>query len=742
MATVDVRVQGAQHRLTLIAWAVVIVGAIITDVVAGNAARAGLVAAVGLLSAVTMAYWIARYRPAYAFGWWAIAAAVALFAAGFAFRGEPFRTPGHGFTVALALTTLGNIAMVAGGVRVALGRRLRPNPAFIDLFVIVVGAFLAEWVLLIVPTARPGVSGLDAALSGLCPAADIIMLTLLAQLSGSINWRNNTPRLSVAALGMVTVGDVVGSIAHSFEASPPTAFMAAAYLLAFGLAAVAVASPGITTCHAPAPAPAPGATGLVLIAVMLLVCALVPTLTHPHSPTDLVVRSMLVGLILMGLFVRGERAIRHLRVQAQEARYAATHDVATGLPNRLVLQQSPPGFESGPVTVLFIDLDNFNDINDSYGHQIGDLVIAETAHRITDVLRPDDLAVHYNGDEFVVLTHGIRVRPEALAQRILAAIEVPFRTHGLTLQVTASAGITLAEADGTPTWIDEAVHDADTAMRRAKSRGSGLHSLFDTSLRARVLDEAVLTLGLRGAVDRGEFDVYYQPIVNAHTREVVDREALLRWTYQGQTVPPDIFIPLAERSDIIAEIGEFVLQRSLSDAACWRASEPNVGVAVNISARQLRGDTLVHQVELLLSTHRFPPQALTIELTETAVLDTLSEAAEQLQRLADLGVNIAMDDFGTGLSSLTRLRTLPITTVKIDKSFVADLGTSQPVESMVAAIIALSEALGLGTVAEGVQTIRQAAILERLGCGRLQGYLYGRPKPGVDLLPTFQAPAL
>ena len=422
--------------------------------------------------------------------------------------------------------------------------------------------------------------------------------------------------------------------------------------------------------------------------------------------------------------------------------HQALHDGLTGLANRAMLMDR---LEQALARVrrhhelcgvLFVDLDRFKAVNDSLGHAVGDRLLIEVTARITVCVRETDTVARVGGDEFVVLCESIDSVQHAteIAQRMIASICRPCRFDDDDAQVGASIGIAFS-SDGVGTG-DACFANADIAMYRAKKNGRGRYELFDEAMQRWVTEQAALELALRQAVSRDELELLYQPIVHAETCQVRGVEALVRWRRPGfGLVAPDEFIPLAEETGLIVEIGAWVLDRACRDLADWTDLYPerSLGVAVNVSSRQLTSFDIVDTVKATVERTGVEPRRLTLELTESTLIDDAASTQTILRELRNLGLNLSIDDFGTGYSSLTYLRVFPISILKIDKSFVRTIGTQREDTAIVAAVLALARNLGITVVAEGVETPEQFAVLQMLACPYVQGYLFSRPVPAADI---------
>jgi diguanylate cyclase (GGDEF)-like protein len=389
--------------------------------------------------------------------------------------------------------------------------------------------------------------------------------------------------------------------------------------------------------------------------------------------------------------------------------------------------------------VLFVDLDRFKVVNDTLGHSIGDEVLIRVGERLRAAMRPEDTVGRLSGDEFVVVCDEMdAIGLLQVAERVAAAIEVPLPLYGRETVITASIGIA-SVADGGR--AEDVLRDADVAMYRAKERGRARIEVFDEAVRARILERLETEHLLRRALDRNELCLHYQPIVRVNSGALTSFEALVRWNHpeRGQ-VPPDEFIPLAEDSGLIIPIGRWVLREACAQLSAWRAASPTmsaVQVSVNLSAKQFNSPDIVATVAEALALASLPAAALILEITESVLMEEAESTAQTLRALKELGVGLSIDDFGTGYSSLSYLKRFPVDVLKIDRSFVAGLGTDADDDVIVSAVVSLAHALGLSVVAEGVETRCQLHELRRLGCDSAQGYLLGRPGPSGSVWPNF-----
>ena len=420
----------------------------------------------------------------------------------------------------------------------------------------------------------------------------------------------------------------------------------------------------------------------------------------------------------------------------QQLAYDAAHDGLTKLANRTAILKHlnaalARGRRSGNTTaVLFLDLDHFKSVNDSHGHHAGDEMLQTIARRLTAVIREGDLAGRLGGDEFIVVAEDVADVDEAIAlsERIMQKINEPIALARTTFTPKISVGIGLSNGDLT---ADELLRDADLAVYRAKSRGRGVIDVCDESLRTMILERSMLESDIKAGIARNEFELHLQPVVSAADGLPQSYEALIRWDRPGTELTyPDAFISTAERSGLIIDLDRWVLGAACEILADW-GQDPlfdKVSLAINISARHLSSGLLPSSVRTAINIHGVDPRRLIVEVTETALLDDLTAAADGLAVLRSMGVRIALDDFGTGYMSLANLRSFTVDVLKIDGSFVSEIDTLAG-QSMIQLIIDAGHLLEVEVTAEGVETEQQADLLREMGADRLQGYHFGRPVP-------------
>jgi diguanylate cyclase (GGDEF)-like protein len=436
-----------------------------------------------------------------------------------------------------------------------------------------------------------------------------------------------------------------------------------------------------------------------------------------------------------------------LRDAADQSRDAALHDPLTGLPNRvLMLEMLEHAFRgsrrSGDTSaVFFIDLDRFKDVNDTYGHQIGDQLLVAVGKRVSDALRPGDSVGRLSGDEFLVLCEGLEDPSEAdlIASRLRQELARPFSLSGVTVSITASIGIAVTGHDND--GAEALLHDADFAMYRSKRGRVESAAVFDLRDLNLAGYQAGLARSLPGAIDRDELHVEYQPIVDATNGRLTGVEALLRWTHPDRgAVAPSVFIPFAEQSGQILELGQWVLRRACSDHQRWRRGRSeDIALSVNVSPHQFMSAGFTDSVATVLSTTATRPDLVTLEVTEGVLVRDQERALVVLDQLTDFGVRLALDDFGTGYCSLGYLNELPINSLKIDRTFIARLSHEPETQTIVSAIIQLAHSLGMTAVSEGVETREQHDQVVTLGTDSCQGFYFARPMPAANLDRLLQA---
>jgi diguanylate cyclase (GGDEF)-like protein len=429
------------------------------------------------------------------------------------------------------------------------------------------------------------------------------------------------------------------------------------------------------------------------------------------------------------------RSDEELKRREGELAFLATHDSLTGLPNRtLILDRVTQMLARSrrsktPVAALFIDLDNFKSINDTLGHGVGDELLRAVAARLNGVIRDIDALGRLGGDEFVVISEELSLTagPELIAGRLLDALQHPFKLGAdeqTRLTVTASIGI----ATGDATTAEDLLRDADIAMYRAKWDGKNRHAVFETGMHDIVQNRMELEMDLREALANDEFVLAYQPTLDLSDMRPTGVEALIRWQHPVRgVVQPDDFIPLLEETGMIVDVGRWVLHEACKQGARWRSAGLMIGMAVNVSGRQLDTDQFILDIEDALRVSGLDPEALTIEITETTLMRDVEETARRLSQIKQLGVRIAIDDFGTGYSSLAHLQRFQVDALKIDRSFISGLTDNHEGETLIHTLVQLGKTLSIETLAEGIEQQQELSLLKNQDCDSGQGFLFARP---------------
>ncbi len=444
------------------------------------------------------------------------------------------------------------------------------------------------------------------------------------------------------------------------------------------------------------------------------------------GPALLLSAALFCGLLHWRLLI----VARRLQQSDERAERLASHDALSGLPNRRLFDARFDAAmlkmlaDKGRVGILFIDLDRFKEINDSFGHEAGDRLICAVAARVGGILRPGDTLARLGGDEFAVICCEVKDKAEVedCARRILAGFAEPFDLSCRKILTAASIGVAVAPDDSTDRG--EIAQLADIALYRAKNEGRNRYRLYDQDIGVEQRRRLIIERELRNAIETDQLTVAYQPIYAADARQIVGVETLLRWFHPVLgDVPPNIVVSVAEERGLIVALGQWVLRRACLDAANWR----HLKVAVNVSPIQFRQRQFVADVERILRETAFEPTRLELELTEGVIVSDADLAEESMMNLRSMGVRMALDDFGTGYSSLIYLRRFPFDKIKIDRSFLDSVEATGESRVLIDSVVNLGRALGLTVTAEGVETPEQLKILQSIGCHELQGYLMSRP---------------
>jgi diguanylate cyclase (GGDEF)-like protein len=641
---------------------------------------------------------------------------------------------------------------LAGFARARRRGRAGDIDATLDATVAALAVLSLAWTSLVNPVvARAGTPLYVKAVLACYPALSVFLVALSARIAFSPSGRRVVAyKLLFGAMGMMLLGDCVYMLVDTGLVNLPLSVADAPYALAYVCCAAGALHPSMRGLTEPIPPGevAPKSGRLAFVAVALGVPALLTITRHDSVFSDRLVLAGIVLALTTTATWRVSRALRaHARSEADLA-YQATHDPLTHLPNRVAVEAHLARALLGDVTsgnqvaLLFLDLDRFKLLNDTMGHTAGDELLVAVAGRLKGRIRGSELVARVGGDEFVVILDDVSDIADVLdfCERIRESLASPFALRGGEVFTSVSIGVALAERGQGSVGAEGMIREADTAMYQAKDAGRNQVAVYDRSMRDRLFERLTLDNDLRLALERDELHLQFQPIIGLPAGPVEGVEALLRWSHPTRgSIPPSKFIPIAEESSLIVVIGEWVLEQACRELALWQRSgdlPADFYVSVNLSARQMHDPNLVDTVRRVLVRHGVPPKALSLELTESILMEEPERSRARLDSLRELGVQLAIDDFGTGYSSLAYVQRFPAQTVKIDRSFVEALDdddTSQ--ESLVAAIVAMAKALGMSTVAEGIESPAQEARLIQLGCQAAQGFFYSVPV-SADQLPA------
>ncbi|MED1781568.1 EAL domain-containing protein [Brevibacillus fortis] len=427
------------------------------------------------------------------------------------------------------------------------------------------------------------------------------------------------------------------------------------------------------------------------------------------------------------------------RKQSEETiHHLAYHDALTDLPNRRMYVQQlskemmqAKRFQS-TLAVLFLDLDRFKDVNDSFGHDVGDMLLIEASKRLQACLKPGDAVARLGGDEFTIMQNQLQDRSEAtaLAEQIMNQLQRPFELDGHVFNVSCSIGIALYPQDGDNP--EDLLKRADTALYTVKSRGKNGYDFFDPTMEAKSLERILMENEMRKAIEQEQFQIYYQPKIDIVTSAMTGMEALVRWVHpELGIIPPNRFIPIAEETGMILALGEWILKQACKQNKIWHDQGYTLKVSVNLSARQIYQKDLVEMIKDILRETNLSPDWLELEITES-IFVKMEEATAVLQQIRDIGIQISIDDFGTGYSSFSYIKSLPVDTIKIDASFIRDIHHNQESQAIVKAIVTIAQSLKMNVIAEGIELHDQVAALKENGCDHGQGYLFSKPLPTDD----------
>lgn len=763
-AAVSAHRQPRKARGTSLGWYLAIVTlSTVASVAAPPGLATGLVILVEFIGVAAVLYGLCCHRPAATAAWSLFAGAISVFAVThLAWWWLHTRDIDH--MVVRDLFPLAGLALMVLGLAELARRHGRPRwDGLLDAGV--VGGALAAltWVLVVgnaldKETSQGGIGIIATRL-----LLDLVLLVLLLRLLFTTRKFTVWLGLLLAAFGALLASDIAEllQIQHVYG-HPPTHVGWHLWSILLGAAAlhpsVAHATELIELDE-----PVPGRGRLILFTIAAAVTAVSTVFAAAQVPLGQWGRLLTIALIAttvsvlsvirLGLVAavahrratdldahaaRLGRALHDQRVLREQLSYRSLHDPLTNLGNRLLLQRALERAPKpdAPRGLLLLDLDGFKDINDSYGHPVGDELLIHVAQRLKQHVGPEDTVARFGGDEFAILLEdSTEERTTAVATRIVDALQAPFHIAGRDLYLTTSVGLLTLTGPAEPA---EALRDVDLALYAAKSAGKNRVAVYEPQMRQAQLDLTRIATGLRLALHRKEFTLHYQPVVDLHTGAVIGVEALLRWTPpSGDPISPASFIPVAEQTGMIVPIGEWVLNQACSDARAWH-QRYGIAVTVNVSGRQLREPEFPEMVLDTLRKCGLPGSALILEITETALVTAggteTYTVIERLEQLRKHGVRIAVDDFGTGYASLTYLHRLPADAVKLDRSFIDGLVDDDRLAVIVTAVLDLVRTIGLRSIAEGVTTREQFELLRRLGADLAQGSFVGPAVPAEDLV--------
>lgn len=606
----------------------------------------------------------------------------------------------------------------------------------LDLAIVALGGSTVVVYVVLGPTAIAGGDPFQAAISVAYPVGDMVILVGLASvlLRGSATSARRALQLLALGIGLYVAADLVYgwiTLHSSYSGGDPVDTL---WMLAIAATAIAAGAQGDARAPEEAALARTRVSVLPYAAVATGFAVLLASDWHDEFFPGLAMPILAVLLVAL-VVVRQLLAQRDLAQAQGELRHLALHDALTGLPNRtLILDRAEQMLARArrnqtSVAVLFVDLDDFKQVNDTFGHAAGDKLLRVVAARLSTVVRESDTVARLGGDEFMILLDGgsLIATPELVAERVLAVLREPIDLNGSTgriLTTTASIGI----AVGLRSSADELVRDADMALYRAKAVGKDRYAVYESEMHAAAESRLNLQLDIHDAIEGRQFYLVYQPTFDLHTESVSGFEALIRWRHPDRgVVGPDLLIPVAEETGTIVAIGRWVLEEACRQAAEWRRAGSDVGMAVNVSGRQLDADGFVDDVRNALAASGLDPSALTLEITETTLMREPVAAAQRLVELKALGVRVAIDDFGTGYSSLAYLRQFPVDAIKIDRSFISGVAATKESAALIHTLVQVGKALGLETLGEGIEEPAQLRRLQRENCDLGQGYLLARP---------------
>jgi diguanylate cyclase (GGDEF)-like protein len=629
--------------------------------------------------------------------------------------------------------------VIVAGLFHAIAVRVRggDTSGLLDGAILGIAVALVGWVLLLVPVLQSDQDPLSVAIGVAYPLGDLLAIGVAVGMLATPGPRGPSFVLLLIGLALQFTGDQVYAIQVADGSFVDRGPLDATWLAAYASFALAALVPSMRLVSVPHPVPIAWVSRIRLVA-MTLAMLTGPVLMAFHTDADVAVTLVGSGILTMLVVMRLGLVVRALgrdnaarRTLEDELSYRATHDPLTGLANRRYFAEqleaalASPG--AAPLSVLFLDLDDFKGVNDTLGHAAGDALLTAVAGRIRSHLRRGDMAARMGGDEFGILLRLDEGRALSVGRRILDGLLQPVAVAGARIVTRGSIGVAQAQLPGAT--ASGLLADADIAMYEAKAAGKGTISAFAVGMRAQVVDRMQLESDLRRAVETGEgLSLQYQPIVDLITGRATAVEALVRWRHPERgLVQPDEFVPLAEATNLGRALGDWVLGSACRQVAAWRATlEPSLSLSVNLSARHVADASLVVSVQSAARSAGLPVSAMILEVTEGALLAHGDGAGANLEALRALGAWVAIDDFGTGYSSLGALGRLPVDLLKIDRVFVDRVDRDDD-RRLASIVVSLGDTLGLRTVAEGIERPEQLDALRELGCALGQGYLLSPP---------------
>jgi diguanylate cyclase (GGDEF)-like protein len=688
--------------------------------------------------------------------WLLISAAALCFLIGVVVRPWASEQPQPWPLLSDAATLPGYVLLGIFAVMLLRARQSVERHVVLDALIVCLAGGLASALLLAAPAAGvPGRSAIVSVLAGLYPLLDVMLLLLVVNLTfTAISWPFSLVTW-IGTLTLMAIGDLsyaVIGVSGEMYTSP---LLDVPFLMAYVLLGVTSLHPSVVELSRSTRRPVQAWSWrrmLLLGPAMAVPFVLLGTVGGRSFGYRLTIGIVGVAMVVL-LVVRAVSAVQAHAAAQLHSEHQAMHDPLTGLPNRrmlsaeverLLIKVAPDS--PARVWVYFLDLDGFKWVNDSWGHDTGDQLVLEVAARLRVAVPAGTTLARVGGDEFLLAYVGEQAGALRLVDEIQGCFTRPLPVRDTEVVISASIGIAHANGDGSPSVTAEALmRDADTAMYRSKAEGPGRSTIFDTSMHDRVRERIELEAALRTALAEGQLHVAYQPIVQLDTGRPLGAEALVRWQHPSRgAIPPMTFIPVAEDAGMIGAIGTWVRTEALRQLGQWRA-DGTVGddfyCSINVSPRQLSDPDLPLVISSELLQYGVPARAVALEMTESVMVDGSSVTARVLFELRELGVRLLVDDFGTGFSALGYLRKFPVTGVKIDRSFVSGLGQSVEDEEIVRAVVAMSYALGLSIVAEGVETRLQRDALAAVGVTQGQGWLWGPAVPPGEFATHWHAGA-